>query len=207
MIAIWIEEKIRNLQHENSAVTERQSAGEIQSIHKIFLALGLTSLTGTAQDGDPIGPFGPARRGFRNFVVCSTGKAVHFHALQAGRVGILQVLNDPEPATVVEFYRYRLGNLWFRRDQPCSKAARQGHVSDRFTRAVPLGIAIQQRKQEYKPHEQTSQTLRLHAPIMPQQGLRFQQNLALAVARESAGTYNCFVVITAMERGQPVRAV
>ena len=66
--------------------------------------------SGSEQDGDAVGPLRPLRRRLRDAVVNGAQVLIDLDRLEAGGVGILQVLNDPHPAAVVEGDRHRLAD-------------------------------------------------------------------------------------------------
>ena len=61
-------------------------------------AIDAAVAVGVLEDRDPIGPLGPARWRLGHAVVDRPRVSVDRDPLQPGRVGILQVLDDPEPA-------------------------------------------------------------------------------------------------------------
>src|SRR5262245_11473561 len=101
-IAVGIEKQIWRLKHEHAAVAESESAGEIQTGDEIVCAVGAAIAIGVLKDGDAVGAFRTARWRFRNAVVDGARPAIHLGALETRGIGILKVLNDPQPPAVVE---------------------------------------------------------------------------------------------------------
>ena len=95
-VFVGIKKKIGKLQNENSAVTKRQTAREIQSADKILGASSAPHFIEVLQNGDAIGAFRSAWQWFGNFVVTFPREPIHLRAIQSRRIWVLQILNDPE---------------------------------------------------------------------------------------------------------------
>ena len=83
-------------------------------------------------------PFGPLRRRLGHAVVDGARVAVDLDPLQAGGVGILQVLDDPEPAAVVELDGDRLADHRLGGDELDREAVGRPHLLARpFPGRIP----------------------------------------------------------------------
>jgi hypothetical protein len=117
-VAVGIEEKIRDLEDEHAAMAERQPARQVQAVDEVPGGIRPAVSVLVLEDRDPIRAPRPPRRRGRDRVVDGPRVAIHLHPLQAGRVGVLQVLDDPQPAPVVELDGDRLAD---------HRLAREGH--------------------------------------------------------------------------------
>ena len=106
-----IEEEIRGLQHEDAAVAEAHAGGEVEAADEVLGLAEMAVLVGVGQDGDAVGPFRPLRRRLRHAVVDGAQVLVDLDRLESGGSRILQVLNDPHAARVVEGDRDRLADV------------------------------------------------------------------------------------------------
>ena len=109
-VAVGVEEQVRRLEDEDTAVAEGQPAREIQAGHEIMSAIDAAVSVDVFEDRDAIRPFGPARRRLGHAIVGRPRVSIDRDPLQPGRVGILQVLDDPEPAPVVKLDGHRLSD-------------------------------------------------------------------------------------------------
>ena len=57
------------MHHEHAAMTERQSARQVQSVDKILRLVRAAIAVGVFEDRDAIGAFGPAWRRLGHFVI------------------------------------------------------------------------------------------------------------------------------------------
>ena len=126
-VAVGVEQQVRNLENEDAAVAEGQAARQVQPGHEVVGAVGPAVAIGVLQDRDAIGTLRPARRRLGDAVVDGPRVAIDRDPLQPGGVGILQVLDDPEPAPVVELDRHRLADHRLGRDQTDLEAIGDGH--------------------------------------------------------------------------------
>ena len=138
-VAVRIKQQVGRLQDEYSAMTKRQPAGQVQAVDEILGPVRAAIAISVLKDGYAVGALGSARRRFGDFVIHGSRKAVHFDALEAGRVGILQVLNDPKPPAIVKLYRHRLRDHRLAGEEVGPESVRQGHVRHRLVRCVALG--------------------------------------------------------------------
>ena len=79
------------------------------------------------------------RRRVGDAVVNRPRVSIHLHAFQTGRVGILQVLNDPQPPAVVELGADRLPNDRLGGDEIDAEAGGDGHVPGGLVGRITLG--------------------------------------------------------------------
>ena len=126
-VAVGIEEQVGDLDDEHAAIAECQAAGQIEPGHEIVGAVGPAVAVGVLQDRDAIRPLRPARRRIGNAVVDRPRVAIDGDPLQLGGVGILHVLNDPEPAPVVKLDGHRLADQRLGRDQADLQAIGDRH--------------------------------------------------------------------------------
>src|SRR5262249_1590132 len=106
-IAVGVEEEIRSLKNEDASVAERERTAEVQSGDKVVSrAIGF-------DDRESIGPLGTLWRRIRDAIVNRPRVAIDLHPLEAGRVGVLQVLHHPKSSAVIEFDRNRLADGGF----------------------------------------------------------------------------------------------
>ena len=109
-VPVGIEEQVRGLADEDAAVADRQRRGQVQPVDEDRRLVGPAVAVGVLEDLDPVGPARPARRRLGDAVVLGPEVLVDRHRLEPGRVGILQVLEDPEPPALVEAGRDRLAD-------------------------------------------------------------------------------------------------
>ena len=107
-ISIGIEQQIRHLQHVHAAVAEGQSRGQVQARRQNPCPFRTAVAVGVLENRDPIGAPRPARRRLGHAVVLGPRVAIHLHPLQPGGIRILQILDDPQPARIVELDGHRL---------------------------------------------------------------------------------------------------
>ena len=138
-VAVGVEEQVRGLEDEHAAVAERQPAGQVQPGDEVLGRVGPAVAVGVFEDRDPVGALRPARRRLGDAVVDGPRVAIDLDPLQPGRVGILQVLDDPEPAAVVEFDGDRLADHRLGGDEPDLQAVGDGHPPHRLLGGEPLG--------------------------------------------------------------------
>ena len=111
---------------------------------KSFDLSGSGRRVGVGQDGDAVGPFRPARRRLGDAVVLRAQELIDLHRLEPGGVRILQILDDPEPAAVVERHANRLANLRLACYQADLETVGHGHAADGVTGGEPA------RQREYR---------------------------------------------------------
>ena len=116
-VAVGIKEQVGDLEDVDAPVTERQAGAEIQPGHEVLEVIGAAVAVRVLADGDPVVALGPLRRRFGNAGIDGARKAVHLHSLEPGGVRVLQVLDRPEPAPVVELDEDRLSNVRLGREE------------------------------------------------------------------------------------------
>src|SRR5262249_1695000 len=75
---------------------------EIQARHEILPPLGASPAIEVLKDGNAVGSLGTPGRRLGDAVVDGARVAVYLDALESCRIWILKVLDNPEPAAVVE---------------------------------------------------------------------------------------------------------
>ncbi len=133
-VAIRIEEQVRRLQDEHTTMTKSEAAGQVQPIDKILGPASPSFVVEVVKDGDPVIPLGPSRRRLRHPVVDGSRIAVNLDSLETGGVRILQVLDDPQAAAIVEFDGHRLPHHRLAGNKLDLQAIGQGHAFGRLVR-------------------------------------------------------------------------
>ena len=110
-VAVGIEEQVGDLEDVDAAVAERQPGAQVQPGHEVLEAVGAAVAVRVLADGDPVVPSGPLRWRFGDAGIDRARPAVHLHSLEPGGCRVLQVLDGPEPAAVVELDEDRLANV------------------------------------------------------------------------------------------------
>ena len=126
-VCIRIEEQVGRIEDVHAAVAELDAGGEVQAVDEILRRVGAAVAVGVFEDRDAVGAARAARRWFRHAVVFGARPAVDFHALEAGRVRILQVLDRPQPAAVVAFHEDRLPDHRLAGEECCLESLGDGH--------------------------------------------------------------------------------
>src|SRR6266568_1184273 len=103
-VLVGIEKQIRRLHHEHAAKPELNAGDEIEIADEVLELISVAGAGRVFHDSNAIGALWTAGRRFRHAVINGTGVAVHADALQPRRVGILQILNGPEPSPIVELH-------------------------------------------------------------------------------------------------------
>ena len=147
-VAVGVEQQVGRLEDEDAAVAEGQAAGQVQPGHEVVGSIGPAVAVGVLEDRDPIGALGPARRRLGDAVVGGPRVAIDRDPLQPGGVGILQILDDPEPAPVVELDRHRLADQRLGRDEADFQAVGDGHPPGRLLGGIALGVDRRRREGE-----------------------------------------------------------
>ena len=107
-VPVGVEQQIRRLADEDAAVTNGQPGSQVQAVDEDLRLVGPAVAVGIFEDLDPVGASRAARRRVGHPVVLGAKILVDGDRLQPRRIGILQVLDDPEPAALVEAGRKRL---------------------------------------------------------------------------------------------------
>ena len=160
-VAVGIEEQIGNLQDKNTAISEGQPGGQVQPVNEIPGPIGPAIAVGVLENRDPVGSTGPPRWRLGNTVVDSPRPAIDFHPLQPGRVGILQVLDRPQPATIVALDQDRLPHHGLAGEQLHLETLGECHLAGGRLQRVPLGPCgpdrqVCQEQQDQAPHDHST---------------------------------------------------
>src|SRR5438874_884634 len=78
------------------------------------------------------------RRSIRKLVINRPRETIHFDPLETGGIGILQILDDPKAAAIIEFDCYGLSDHRFTGKKFCLQAIGEFHVRNSFLRRVAL---------------------------------------------------------------------
>ncbi len=103
-IGVGIVEQVGRVEDIDTAVAKLETGGDVESIDEIFGAVSVTVAIFVFQDCDAVGAARAARRRLGNAVIFGARPAIDFHALETGRIGVLEILDGPEPATIIAFY-------------------------------------------------------------------------------------------------------
>jgi hypothetical protein len=147
VVAVGIEQEIRDVEHEDAAVAERDARRQVQSADEVLGPVDASIAVGIFQNRDPIGSFRPPRRRLGNPVVDGPRIAVDLHPLESGRIGILQILHDPQPAPIVEFDANRLADMRLGRHEIDGKPVGNRHLRGRNLRRVTLCLCARRTHQ------------------------------------------------------------
>ena len=130
VVSIGIEEEIGRLGDENSAMTDRQARCQVQAVDEDCFLVGSAVAVGVFEDLDPVGTPRAARGGLGDAVILGAQVLIDGYWLEARGVGILQVLDDPEPAAVVKVCGQRLPHHRLGCEDFNVKAGRHDHAPD-----------------------------------------------------------------------------
>ena len=139
MIAVGVKQQVRRLNDEHAAVAYRHAGSEVQTGDEVLEFVRHTVAIGVFADRDAVLAFGPARRRLRHAVVFRSQILVNADRFQPGGRRILQILNDPHPAALVEADGKRLPDVRLAGDELCLEAIRDFHVLQRFLGRKPSG--------------------------------------------------------------------
>ena len=110
VVAVRVEEKVRRVEHPHAASASCERGDDVQPIEKRLVPVEDAVAVGIFVNRDLVFAAKVVRRRGRDLVVDGAPDAVVADHLQSGGEGILQVLNDPEPASFVERDRDGLAN-------------------------------------------------------------------------------------------------
>ena len=116
-VSIRIEEQVRCLEDVNSALAEFDPGTEIQPLHEVLERIGLAVAVRVFADGNAVRAPGTLRRWFGHPIVNRARPPIDLHALQPGRVGVLQVLNRPDPTAIIALHEDGLPHIRFGREE------------------------------------------------------------------------------------------
>ena len=129
-----VKEKIRRLRDEDSAVAQAHAGRQVQAGDDILRLAKAAIFIGIGEDADTIRAFGAFRRRLGDAVINGAQVLIDLDRLEAGRVRILQILNDPDAAAVVKGHGHRLADRRLRGDQANAKTVGHFHVLRGFFR-------------------------------------------------------------------------
>ena len=138
LVAVGVEQQVRNVEHEHTPVTKGQTSRQIQAADKIVRLVRSTVPISVFENRDAVGAFGSARRRLRDALIGRARPAIHNRAFQPRRVRALDVLHDPKPAAVVKFDAHRLHNHGLARDQLDLEVGLERHVARCFVWRIAL---------------------------------------------------------------------
>ena len=102
VIAIRVKEQIRRVEHPDAAPAASQRGDNVQAVEKRLVPVEDAVAVGVFVNRDLVLAAKVVGRRGRNLVVDGAPHTIVADHLQPGRIGILQVLNHPEPAALVE---------------------------------------------------------------------------------------------------------
>ena len=132
MIAIRIKQQVGRLNNEDAAVTDLHTGGEIQPADKILELVEASVAIRVFTNRDSIRPFRSARRRVGDTVVFGAKILIDADRLEPGGRRILEVLDHPHPAALVERDGQRLPNFRFVGDELHFEAVGNFHVVQRL---------------------------------------------------------------------------
>lgn len=137
-VVVGVEEEIRDIEDEHPAVAECQSRHQIKPVDEITAVVHEPIAIAVFENRDPVSAARTLRRRFGDAIVFGARVPVDLHPFQPSRVGILQVLDDPQSSAVIEFNAYGLADERLRRDDARLEAVCHLHPLDGFLRCQPL---------------------------------------------------------------------
>jgi len=157
-VLVGIEQQVRRLADVDAAVANGQRRGEIQTGDEVLGAIRAAVAVGVFEDRDLVFANGTVRRRLGHAVVFGAQVAVDIDGLQAGRVRILQVLDDPHPAAVVEGHGDGLPHVGFGGEQFDVEAV--GHFEPPLGLCWRKGLSAQLRRKTSCDRKQQQGRLR-----------------------------------------------
>ena len=134
MILVGIEEQIRWVHHPDAVAVESTARGDVQSIDERLVFVEHSVSVGVFVDRDLVETRLTLRRRRWDFVVDGSPEDVLADHLQPGRVRILQILHDPQPASLVPSHVQRLLDVRFGEHQFQLEVIRHGECLERLVR-------------------------------------------------------------------------
>ncbi len=116
-VAVGVEEQVGRVHHPHAAVARHGSRGEVEAVDEDRVTVVAAVGAGGFVDGDDVGAAVVVRRGGWDLVVMGAIVLVAGEHPDAGRVGVLPGLRDPEPPAVVEGKVEGLGDGGFVQDE------------------------------------------------------------------------------------------
>ena len=139
VVAIGVEQQVGRLADEHAPMPDGQRRGQVQALGEDLDRIGAAVAIGVLQDLDPVrAPHSPRRR-LGHLVVLGPEILVNRHRLEPGRVGVLQILDDPEPPPLVEAGRHRLTHHRLGREDLDVEPLRDDHPLGRLLGREPAG--------------------------------------------------------------------
>ena len=138
-VLVGVKQQVRRLRHVDAAVAQAHAGGEIQAGDEILRLAVAAGLVGVVEDGNAIGALRSTRRRQRHLVVLGAQPLIDFHGFEAGRVRVLEVLDDPHAAAVVERDRHGLADHRLGGDQAHLQVVGDLHALDRLFGGEALG--------------------------------------------------------------------
>jgi hypothetical protein len=121
-------------------VAEAHAGREVKPTDKI-LGLAIAAVfVGVLENGDAVGTLGSVRRRQRHFIVLGAQPLIDEDRFEAGGIGILQILNQPDATAVVERNGDRLADDRLGGDQGDFEAVGDLHALDCLFRGETLGM-------------------------------------------------------------------
>ena len=131
-VAVGVKEQVRRLDHKDAAVSQGHARSEVQAGDEILDRMQAAVAFRIGVDRDPVRAAWSSGRRLGDFVVDSPQVLIDLDRFETRRSWILQVLNHPEAATVVERHGQRLAHLGFAGDELDVKTGRRLHALDGF---------------------------------------------------------------------------
>lgn len=155
LVLVGIEEQVRRLHDEHAPVPQGQAGRQVQTGNEILALVGVTVAVNVFQNRNPVDSLRTTRGRLGHAVVNRTQIVIDLHHLEPGRIGILQILNDPHPPAAIELHRDRLLDLGLAGEQLDLEARRNAEVLQSFFRRQTTGLGQRRRSsQNQKEHEQ-----------------------------------------------------
>ena len=101
-VAVGVEEQIGRVHHPHAAAADDHGVGHVEPVEEYLVPVVHAVAVGVLVDRDDVGAAVVAGRGRRHLVVVGAIIFVAAEHLQAGGVGVLTILGDPEAAASVE---------------------------------------------------------------------------------------------------------
>jgi len=110
MVAVRIKEQVWRLKHKDATAPKGHSACEVQSSYEITSTIDPAVSIDVLEYREAIRTLGPARWWLWHAIIDRPRVSIDRDPFQPGRVGVLQVLNDPQPPPIVEVNGHRLSD-------------------------------------------------------------------------------------------------
>src|SRR5204862_4442101 len=127
-VAVRVEQQVGRLRDEGAAVTETEAAGDVEAADEVLRGLVEAVAVLVLEDRDLVGALRPLGRWLREAVVDGAQVLVDLGRLEAGGVGVLEILDDPDAPAIVEADREGLADRRFAGDESDLEAVGDGHA-------------------------------------------------------------------------------